>query len=315
MSGTDLSLFVDVDIVPCRALAALLFAAPPPESASDAQGAGSRGGRGLQAVLREGCIRRRAVFVVPTFEFHSGASGGAEEAEEAGDGVGVGEGGEKNVESVNEEGRKEEHREGVRFTPEEDSDLPIDIAALHDAYRRGEATPFQGLSFPPGHAATNFQRWTSTAFASLMAGIGEEAGEEASAGLAGRRGTGTGAALPPTTPPITPNAWYAVNFTARFEPFLIASTEAVVCDVCFDERFCGYGYNKIVHTTQLHMAGYAFHVLHHVFLVSRTHARSRWWHRVYGPSATAADRATVKELYRRRCRELGVLYPDVPLPT
>jgi len=44
----------------------------------------------------------------------------------------------------------------------------------------------------------------------------------------------------------------------------------------WDERFVGYGYDKVSHTTRLHAAGYRFAVLPDVFIIHAEHGIPQW---------------------------------------
>eukprot|EP00466_Bigelowiella_natans_P009491 jgi/Bigna1/141102/aug1.60_g15810 len=77
-----------------------------------------------------------------------------------------------------------------------------------------------------------------------------------------------------------PEEIYAVNYTPDFEPFILLSTGAAHA-VRYDERFFGYGYNKVSYVFRLHAAGVRFAVLPLSFLVHLPHvhstARRGWW--------------------------------------
>lgn len=67
--------------------------------------------------------------------------------------------------------------------------------------------------------------------------------------------------------PVTYRAVYA----PRYEPFLVLSRH--VAPWC-DERFVGYGGNKIAYITQLHGQGFSFHVHPYGFVIHVPHVKT-----------------------------------------
>jgi hypothetical protein len=44
----------------------------------------------------------------------------------------------------------------------------------------------------------------------------------------------------------------------------------------WDERFVGYGFDKVSHTSELHQAGYSFYGAPNVFVIHWDHGVPRW---------------------------------------
>ena len=63
---------------------------------------------------------------------------------------------------------------------------------------------------------------------------------------------------------------YIINWVERYEPYVVVRTDVVR----YDERFMGYGYNKLAHITVLKAQGYRFVALSDVFIIHLPHAPS-----------------------------------------
>lgn len=55
-----------------------------------------------------------------------------------------------------------------------------------------------------------------------------------------------------------------------YEPYVVVSKEVVE----YDNRFMGFGWNKVSHIMELEAQGYSFVVLPNVFIVHKPHAPS-----------------------------------------
>ena len=102
---------------------------------------------------------------------------------------------------------------------------------------RGVVRPFRASLFPRGHAPTDYARWSH-------------------------------ATLP-----------YAVDWQTDFEPFVAIRVRdehgfPLQSAPRFDERFVGFGWNKIAFTIELDARGYDFYVLPDAFVVHAPHALS-----------------------------------------
>lgn len=72
---------------------------------------------------------------------------------------------------------------------------------------------------------------------------------------------------------------YQVNYEEGYEPYVIAFRSLVPK---YDERFRGYGMNKITHLYEINSMGFKFTVLPHVFLVTLPHSPSPSYNKTYG---------------------------------
>lgn len=144
-------------------------------------------------------------------------------------------------------------------------DVPRDAADLRLEYEAGNAKGFHLRNFPKGHRATCFDRWFAGAadFPDAALGLRAEA-----------HGLDT----------------YAVEYEENFEPYVVMARAAVPE---YDERFRGYGLNKISHLYSVNAKGVAFHVIDHIdaFVVAKEHPKSESWRLMYGPAADAEHRA------------------------
>lgn len=142
------------------------------------------------------------------------------------------------------------------------SDMPTTPASLQEACMAGTAEGFHIRTFPAGHRATDFAKW--------LAGTG--------AGGLQRDSHGVDA--------------YPVAYEEHFEPYVAVGRTTVPL---YDERFRGYGLNKIAHLYELHARGFEFQVLmhHDAFVVAKAHPRSKSWELMHGLHADPAQRCRV----------------------
>ena len=99
---------------------------------------------------------------------------------------------------------------------------------------------------------------------------------------------------------------YTIDYQEHFEPYVIACRVLVPR---YDERFRGYGMNKISHLYEIAAAGATFAVLPHVFLTAREHARSASYQRVFGLHRDPSHAVRIALLWGAFKRQMGAKYP------
>lgn len=145
--------------------------------------------------------------------------------------------------------------------------LPRERASMAALARSGGAQGFHTSHFPAGHAPTDFARWEDAALAG---------GE-----------------------PLTP---YPVSYKRHFEPYVVMRRD---CVPRYDERFRGYGLNKICHLRHVDALGVRFAVATAGFVVARPHGKSDSWQRTYGRSRSTLAAMRVQALFNRFVEQLG----------
>eukprot|EP00928_Gymnodinium_smaydae_P001212 TRINITY_DN10452_c0_g1_i1.p1 TRINITY_DN10452_c0_g1~~TRINITY_DN10452_c0_g1_i1.p1 ORF type:complete len:1741 (+),score=335.54 TRINITY_DN10452_c0_g1_i1:88-5310(+) len=148
--------------------------------------------------------------------------------------------------------------------------LPRDSEALRNALDKGDAEGFHIQQFPKGHRATDFKRW-----------------------LAGPDGTRSARDLHLEAHAVDA---YGVDYEEHFEPYVVVARELVPA---YDERFRGYGLNKISHLYDMASRGFSFCVIdgQDAFVAAVEHPRSASWKLMYSPEADATHRARLAVHY------------------
>ncbi|GBG34324.1 LARGE xylosyl- and glucuronyltransferase 2 [Hondaea fermentalgiana] len=130
----------------------------------------------------------------------------------------------------------------------------LDTRDVRASFATGRTTGFHVENFPKGHGPTNFARWADAQEHHLRMS-------------------------------------YAVSYEDCFEPYVIVRVEDVPL---YDERFTGYGMNKISHLFSLSRRVSKFRVLFDHCVVADPHPRSDEWART---SSTRDRLAYLKALY------------------
>lgn len=161
---------------------------------------------------------------------------------------------------------------------------------LRHAAARGEVEGFHVSHFPCGHRATDFDRW-----------LGVSKVESPDAGNFSQHAHGVDA--------------YLIHYEEHFEPYVVVPRQSVPA---YDERFRGYGLNKISHLHELSQRGFRFRTCAHpeAFVVAAKHPKSQSWHLVLGPQAEAEQRARIATHYATFKAELKKrlrLSPPLPI--
>lgn len=108
---------------------------------------------------------------------------------------------------------------------------------------------------------------------------------------------------------------YPVQYAMSFEPYVIMDRTAVPA---YDERFRGYGMNKIAHLMEVaashHKIKAAWTVLPQVFVAAGEHGRSGAWHHAFGARRDPAHAIRVAYIMRAFKRRLLQLYGPDSLP-
>mmetsp|Transcript_13170 Transcript_13170/g.24304 ORF Transcript_13170/g.24304 Transcript_13170/m.24304 type:complete len:548 (-) Transcript_13170:164-1807(-) len=160
----------------------------------------------------------------------------------------------------------------------------LSFAGLKAAYTAGNAFGFHMWYFPQGHVATNFDRWFKgkTSLEEL-----QTPSKVLSSLCAEKHGVDA----------------YRIKYSQSFEPYVVAAKSAVPE---YDERFRGYGMNKISHIYEMAKRGFKFYVVdtHEAFLVSKWHPRSDSWQSVYGRHADKDQLQRIAAHYRIFSEEL-----------
>uniref|UniRef100_A0A2R5LLI6 Putative transferase transferring glycosyl groups n=2 Tax=Ornithodoros turicata TaxID=34597 RepID=A0A2R5LLI6_9ACAR len=73
----------------------------------------------------------------------------------------------------------------------------------------------------------------------------------------------------------TDRPYQVSSFSDKYEPYVVLKNTVQL--PMFDERFSGYGMNKITHVTELFAAGYTFYVLPDVWLIHVPHKPSAYF--------------------------------------
>jgi len=100
---------------------------------------------------------------------------------------------------------------------------------------------------------------------------------------------------------------YEVAYEESYEPYVVASKRWLPA---YDERFRGYGLNKVSHLYAVAAQGARFLVMPSHFVAAHEHPKSSSWQTIYGQNAEVVQRMRLAALWRRFKAEL----PPLPAP-
>jgi len=101
---------------------------------------------------------------------------------------------------------------------------------------------------------------------------------------------------------------YEVGFEEHFEPYVVVSRRWVPQ---YDERFRGYGMNKVAHLYATAACGAKFVVQPRGFVVAHEHGKSGAWQATFGSKAHPLQRMRIAALYKRLKNEQPPLPPPL----
>lgn len=128
------------------------------------------------------------------------------------------------------------------------------VPAICNALNSGGLRGFHMKHYPAGHCPTNFEKWKEM---SVISDIGEGSCCEICRS-------------------------YGITFAEGYEPFAICARKLIPR---FEERFRGYGFDKVTYFYHLHLSGFRFRVLAHSFVLDIPHPKSPDWMKTFGPGS------------------------------
>ncbi|KAG2437412.1 hypothetical protein HXX76_006064 [Chlamydomonas incerta] len=146
------------------------------------------------------------------------------------------------------------------------------------APRRPVLRPFHCGRYPQPVPSVDYAGWLADAAAAARQEGQQQQQQQQEAGVAG-----SGELL-----------WREVPYHEYFEPYGIVRRDQVPF---YDERFRGYGLNKVQHAYHMAAAGFQFRLLRRHFCVTVPHARSASYRAAFGTAADPQQRLRVERLY------------------
>jgi len=97
---------------------------------------------------------------------------------------------------------------------------------------------------------------------------------------------------------------FSVNYSEGYEPYVLAARKLLPR---YDERFRGYGMNKISFFFHLNALNFSFVVLPHFFVTAVEHKPSESYEKTFGKQSSVERVNRLKALYRLFCSEIKML--------
>ncbi|GLI62508.1 hypothetical protein VaNZ11_005164 [Volvox africanus] len=163
--------------------------------------------------------------------------------------------------------------------------------------------PFHCGRYPQPVASIDYERWWAASLGSERV-PSDATLDGTSLGPGGRSLAGTeevGEAVESRKGP----CWITVPYHEYFEPYGIVRRDQVPL---YDERFRGYGLNKVQHAYHMWAAGFHFRVLTKHFCVTVPHTRSVSYRAIFGTAADPQQRLRVEQLYEQFKQDMYSMY-------
>ncbi|KAG2453085.1 hypothetical protein HYH02_002417 [Chlamydomonas schloesseri] len=290
---------VDGDFIPCAGLREDLLArrAAAPAAApgggggggsgggggGGAEGVSGRGARSLGPVDESDAHARPVMWVVPAFELAAPAavatSSEAAGGPSGGGGGGVGSPQVAAVAEVPDEQSAEVPRTlGQLLSYEAGLPQQGGSTVLGGAPGRPVLRPFHCGRYPQPLPSVDYAGWLEDASAAAAAAAQPQPQPERSEAAQQEGGL----------------QWIEVPYHEYFEPYGVVRRDQVPF---YDERFRGYGLNKVQHAYHMAAAGFQFRLLRRHFCVTVPHKRSPSYRAAFGTAADPEQRRRVEQLY------------------
>ncbi|KAF6265423.1 hypothetical protein COO60DRAFT_1633546 [Scenedesmus sp. NREL 46B-D3] len=180
--------------------------------------------------------------------------------------------------------------------------VPRTKQQLAQALAAGQVEPFQCGAFSPQQQPVDVSAWLAAGANPSMPAAGATASTMAitadAASAAAEAGDAAAAACV--------NA-YEVEYCEYFEPQGVAVKQQLPL---YDERFRGYGLNKVQHAWHCSRLGYSFKVLTDAFMVTAPHKHSSSWRPVPGTATDEAHMARISRVYEQFKAQVAADLPD-----
>ena len=128
-------------------------------------------------------------------------------------------------------------------------EIPSSATTLRELLEKGEARQVHSFKGARAHAATDYQRWKS---------LGKTRNPDSQSENVGRE------------------LWYEVAYEYLWEPYVLVRKGEESQVPRYDERFIGYGNDKVSFVYELAASGYSFRVILDGFIIHKDHEKPKW---------------------------------------